>query len=230
MPGHFYDKNARRTSWPGKLMSFFYLLILIIGIVVLIKTCLIRSNLNEINKIDENTAYIDNLCVNVLIVGSLLVTFGLIGILSIYCLNKCLITFSSIILISMLIFHVYFLVNFNRNNFKDNFKEKLQKTIDNLNSNNSNVIQDCTYMKSISRYYFCCGYNSKTDFILNKTALECCVEEDEPGCAQIVTEKIKEIINNLISPSIVVFCIEIIFIFSSFNICLCSQKACYTVI
>ena len=39
-----------------------------------------------------------------------------------------------------------------------------------------------------------------------------------------------EIINNLISPSIVVFCIEIIFIFSSFNICLFSQKACYTVI
>jgi len=65
MPGHFYDKNARRTSWPGKLMSFFYLLILIIGIVVLIKTCLIRSNLNEINKIDDNAAYIDNLCVNV---------------------------------------------------------------------------------------------------------------------------------------------------------------------
>jgi len=136
--------------------------------------------------------------------------------------------------LSLLVVHgVYFiLLVLNKSIIENNFKEQLRKTIRNLNSNNSNITQDCDYMKSLSTYFHCCGYNGTKDFVDKKITFLCCITgKNEPGCAQITIKEIKQKINNLmIVPSSVIFCIEIFFILANIFICLCSNEAnriCY---
>lgn len=219
---------VKKTGSWDVLMILIYLLLLIIGIFTLVQSIAMKSNMIE------QVILINDLSFVLLIIGSLLIIIGTIGILSFYCLNKILITFTFLLLVIMLVVHGYyfFVLVSNKSPIENNFKEQLQKTVNNLNSNNTNTTQDCNYMKKLSSYFHCCGFNGTSDFFDSKTAHKCCIiEENEPGCAQVIIEKITEKITKLmIIPSSVIFCIEFFFMLAAVLVCTFSGKNNYNVV
>jgi len=53
----------------------------------------------------------------------------------------------------------------NENSIEANYKKNVESTMECLNSNNSNITQDCEKMKAFSSFFDCCGFNGKYIYI-----------------------------------------------------------------
>ena len=227
MPQSINDRFARRISCGGKLIVIIDVLLLISGIIALISSTLIISKTKDVDSLIDNSSH------RLLIFGGLLVLIGLIRILCIYCLNKCFLGITAVMLLCMLVAHaiIFIVLVSNENSIENHFKEKLISTVDSLNSNKTNITAlDCDYMKMLSKNFFCCGYNGTSDFKDNKIAFKCCyLNENVPGCMQTTIDTVKEQVKRfLVTPSVIILGLEAISIFVSMIVCSCSNNAAYT--
>ena len=93
------DKFLNKLTRWGVLILIIYVPLLLLGIFALNSSTLIRSNINEIDTIAK-TDLINISSLVLMIIGGLLIIVGLIYVISVRQLDKCLVLFTILIFVN----------------------------------------------------------------------------------------------------------------------------------
>jgi hypothetical protein len=206
------------------VLSIVNIILFLIGAGLIVIGCLIKwsneslKSLHEINDIKKliDLATIDIVLIVIICIGGLLVIISCIGLIGVCCLNRGFLFIYELIILVLFITHlgglIYVLVSAPQ--LESQFRKDLNKTIDDLNSNNISADafdSKCYLIRNLSNIFECCGANGPEDFKSLELRTKCCVNDTTTkGCSDETMSKLKQYsIYYLIIPSAVIFIVEL---------------------
>ncbi|RNA00728.1 23 kDa integral membrane -like [Brachionus plicatilis] len=216
-----------RTGFFGSIIRIFLAIInvvfLLLGLSVFIASAVLRwsgdSILNKITS-DEgvksilNVSAINSVSLVLLILGAFITVLSLIGLCGTCCTNRFFLVVYEITIIILFIFHGILLVvaAFKSGTIESEFRKALNKTIDDLNSDQtseSDKTEKCSSLKFFSELFECCGANGPSDFKNVTLINDCCFKDYTDGCADRTIKSFKENgVNLIVIPNSIVLGLE----------------------
>jgi hypothetical protein len=206
------------------VLSIVNVILFLVGAGMVIIGCMIKwgnesfKSLHEIQDIKKyiDLASIDVVLIAIICIGSLLVILSCIGLIGVFCLNRGFLAIYEFIILVLFIVHlgglIYLFVSAPQ--LENQFRKDLNKTIDDLNSNNISVElfnSKCFLLRNLSNIFECCGANGPEDFKSSGLRTKCCVKDTiTKGCSGETLSKLRQnSIYYLVIPSAVILLVEI---------------------
>ena len=201
-------------------LIIFNLLIFLVGLLVFIFAAVLKwdKDLLNIKELDEivKLTEIGNITVFSMIIGAFAILVSLIGLLGLWCLDKCVLIVYEIIIILLFLSHgiALLVLVFGKNGVEKSFESSMEKIIDDLNNNSTDYSKSCEIMHGLSKIFECCGNNGPSDFNSTLIGENCCENSNITiGCTgKIISMVTDNSINYLIIPSGLILAVELLVI------------------